>query len=174
VSSANEFSRVFTVDPLPALGLPFELEASAGERAALVRRFDLDALDRLHAVGRIAPAQPAGTIEVNGRLQATLAQRCVVTLEPVAAELDVPFRRMFAPIAAIATEVEVDPVEDEIEPLADARLDVGELVAEELAVALDPYPHGPDVTPVGDEAEGEGGDPGETSPFRALERLRTD
>jgi uncharacterized metal-binding protein YceD (DUF177 family) len=145
LSVKPEFSRPYNVDRLPEGGLDFALEASAAERAGLSRRFDLVALDRLEAAGRVQPVAGRGLIEVEGRLRAALSQRCVVTLEPVPAEVEAEFRRIFARDLDTAEEVEVDPEADEPEPLEDSSIDVGELVAEELAMALDPYPRAPEA-----------------------------
>lgn len=154
--SAPEFSRPCAVDRLPAGGQGFALAATEAERAALARRFDLDALDRLEAEGHVQAVPVAGAqplVEVSGRLRAAASQRCVVTLEPVPATLDTTFRRVFTrelPDEAAAAEIEVDALDDdEPEPLPPGEtLDLGELVAEELAVALDPYPRSPDADAV--------------------------
>jgi hypothetical protein len=37
----------------------------------------------------------------------------------------------------------IDPLADEPEPLEGDRIDLGEIVAEELALAIDPYPRAP-------------------------------
>jgi hypothetical protein len=147
-----EFSRPCAIDRLPAGGTAFDLEASPAERAALARRFDLAGLDLLVARGRVEPA-PGGLIEVRGRLRADLSQRCVVTLEPVPAAVDTEFRRLFTreappPVAAGGVEIEIDPDVDVPEPLGEDGLDLGEVAAEEMAVALDPYPRAPDADAV--------------------------
>ncbi len=76
-----------------------------------------------------------------------MVQACVVSLEPVPATIRQPiargWRRLAAPIAPGTTAAPpelwlVD--EDEIEPLTGRTLDLGEAVAEELALALEPYP----------------------------------
>lgn len=167
VSAANEFPRLFTVDPLPEGGVRFEIEASERERAGLVRRFELAALDSLAARGAVRHGDLAGVIEVSGRLVASLSQYCVVTLEPLPTRLDVAFSRLFSRSADGAVrDVELDPLAEEPEPLAGATLDIGELVAEELAVALDPYPRAPHASLPGD------GDAAAEGPFAALARLR--
>ena len=173
MSITAELSRPCAVDRLPAGGLAFAVEATAAERQALARRFDLASLDRLEAEGRVEVAD-GGLVEVAGRLRAALSQRCVVTFEPVPAQVDAEFRRLFAreddgehdgPSPARGPrEVEIDPEAEEPEPLAGDVLDLGELVAEELAVSLDPYPRSPEAgavlaayAPPPDDGEGGGG-----------------
>lgn len=152
MSSGAEFARPCAVDRLPVGGQAFAVAASEAERSALAERFDLDGLDRLEAEGSVEAVPVAGSsplVEVRGRLRADARQRCVVTLEPVPATLDTEFRRIFTrePVdeAVGAAEIEIDALDDdEPEPLpAGGTLDLGELVAEELAVALDPYPRSP-------------------------------
>ena len=167
MTAGNELSRVHVVHPLPELGQPFDITATADERMALARRFDLLALDELRGAGVLRPGELAGSVRVEGRLRATATQRCVITDEPVPAAIDAGFRRLFAaPPPTEAAEIEIDPLADDVEPLAGDRLDVGEILAEELALALDPYPRAP-----GAELPAGGEDDPEPRPFAALARL---
>ena len=100
----------------------------------------------------------------------------VVTLfESNAATVTGEFRRRYlVGRAARDKEVEIDPEsEDPPEPLEGGALDLGELVSEELALALDPYPRKPGVAPVdlsfgAPEEESDE----EDSPFAALAALK--
>lgn len=137
-----EFSRPYAVERLTAEGATFALEATPEERAALARRFDLAALDRLEATGVVRLLPEKGLIEAEGVVRARLAQRCVVTFEPVPTEVDAGFRRVFTREPP-PREIEMEPDDEPPEPLDGAAIDVGEIAAEELAVALDPYPRAP-------------------------------
>jgi uncharacterized metal-binding protein YceD (DUF177 family) len=140
LSDKPELSRPYALDRLPPEGATFAITASAREREALARRFDLVALDGLEAKGTVRPLPERGLIEVEGRLRASLAQSCVVTLEPVPEAIDTDFLRVFARDGEVPEEVEIDPEAEQPEPLEGSELDVGEIVAEELAMALDPHP----------------------------------
>jgi uncharacterized metal-binding protein YceD (DUF177 family) len=144
--TAAEFSRLWALDGVPPGGASVALKATADECRALAERFDLVRLDRLE--GEVRLERIAGDLlHVTGRLHAEAAQRCVVTLEPVAATIDVEFDRLFSrdvPEEA-AEEVEVDPEAELPEPLPEGGLDLGEILAEELSLALDPYPRSPDA-----------------------------
>lgn len=148
------------------------LEASAAERRALAARFDLVALDSLSADLRLDRIAAGDLVKVGGRVTATLAQRCVVTLEPAPAMIGADFERVFTQDAPEYTgEEEIEIGADDPEPLAGDTLDLGEIVAEELALALDPYPR----SPAADQALQELGvaDDGRSAhPFGALARLR--
>ena len=84
---------------------------------------------------------------VTGRLEADVVQSCVVTFEPVPAKIEAEFDRLFSrdvPEEAL-DEVEIDAEAELPEPLVDGRLDLGEILAEELSLALDPYPRSPEA-----------------------------
>lgn len=155
MSAGNEFTRTLVVDPLPHAGLTFVVDAAPGERAALARRFDLIALDRLAASGWVRRGAARGSVLLEGRLEAAVIQACVVSLAPVPARLAVDFRRLFVATSAgpAGREVVVDPLADEPEPLPGRVIDLGEIVAEELALALDPYPRAPGAAPAGGEQD---------------------
>ena len=145
-----EFSRVFRVDDLPPGGSTVTLTADASECAALARRFGLLALHSLVAKVRLQPrAQQRGGgrgVEAEGSFAAEVEQSCVVTLEPVASRPSGRFTLRFAEQAEIEadadTELDVE-AEDLPEPLVDGAFDLGEAVAELVALAIEPYPRAP-------------------------------
>ncbi|MCE2509888.1 MAG: DUF177 domain-containing protein [Alphaproteobacteria bacterium] len=170
-----EFSRPVSTEGLAEEGAAFAIEADASERAALARRFDLKCLDRLQATLRLTPDQK-GLLRLDGRLLADVVQVCVVTLADVAAAIDAPFALRFS--SEVPGEADQGAVyitideEDPPEPLIGKTLDLGEVVAEQLALALDPYPRVPGA--VFRQAPPEA--PGEdavNSPFRKLVTLKS-
>ena len=167
---APEFSRLISADQLGAGETVERLSPTERERRALAERFELDSLDRLEATVRLR-RRPGGVIEARGHLEAVLAQPCVVTLDPVPATLSEDFRVLFAPEADLAgAEVIINPEQDAPEPLLDGRIDLGELVAQQLGLALDPYPRSPGA--VLEAATDPSGGAGKPSPFADLARLR--
>ena len=136
-----EFSRLIFAARLPPNGIEETLEAKPDERAALARRFDLIDIKSLTAQLAVKPG--AQSIAVSGRLRAEVTQRCVVTLEPIAARVDVEITTHFVPEEK-HQEGAGDPfpaeIEDECETFSDGRIDLGELAAQHLAINLDPYP----------------------------------
>src|SRR5690349_1645693 len=139
-----EFSRLVDVSRMGRLEHRMEIKANAEERAALARRFDLVELSELSAK-LVLKKRGDGVVEMTGRWQARLAQRCVVTLEPVPAELGDEVRLFFGGTPAATA----DPLDDEgwPEPIADGVVDAGEAVVQLLGVAMDPYPRAPGATP---------------------------
>jgi uncharacterized metal-binding protein YceD (DUF177 family) len=170
--SKLEFSRPLPLERLSSGAIEIEVSADARERAALARRFDLVALDRLSAVLRVS--RDKGPIRVEGHLDADVTQTCVVSLEPVRSELHEDFVQLYTPDPAPAPShvVAVEPGEDETpEPLGPEGLDLGDAVAQQLALALDPYPRAPGAAPPQDLAEPESEAPA-TGPFEALRTLK--
>jgi uncharacterized metal-binding protein YceD (DUF177 family) len=168
-----EFSRLIAADQIGPQETEREIVANAAERARLAERFGLLALDRLTASVSLKRGR-GGLIEVRGRLEAEVVQACVVTLEPVRSRLSESFSVAFGSGRAAAGVVvigleDADPPEELIE----GRIDLGEMVAQQLAVALDPYPHAP-----GAEEKPQSSIPGESggektaSPFAVLAPLR--
>lgn len=147
-----------------------QIEASAQERDALARRFALAAIDRLEAEIALAAIGPA--ITATGRLRAQIVQYCAVSGEPFPVSIDVPLALRFVPARQRAPDEEVElDVEDcdEIEFTGNS-FDLGEEVAQSLALAIDPFATGPEADRVRQEA----GllDEGATGPFAALASLK--
>ena len=84
-----------TVEGLEDEGRAFRVEAEEGERKALARRFGLVSLKSLVGQGAILPEANSGFFRLDARLIADFVQSCVVTLAPVAGQLDVPFERLY-------------------------------------------------------------------------------
>jgi uncharacterized metal-binding protein YceD (DUF177 family) len=171
-----EFSRVLLVDRNVPPQQDFRIEANPQERAALTKRFALVALDALSAEGTLETLDNGRRAVLRVHLTAKVTQSCIVTLEPVAAEIDEEFTLEYDadadPAALDEPEVPEDieaflAEPDPPDPLVDGAVDVGEAVAEHLALALDPYPRAPGVAFEGSTAP----DLLEESPFKALSGL---
>ena len=80
-------------------------------------------------------------IAVTGRIQAELAQPCVVSLEPVPQSIDEEFEVEFVPEAQVEHDLELSLEDaDPCDPIEDGVIDVGEVVSQQLALMLEPYP----------------------------------
>ena len=171
-----EFSRIIATDGLDASGVAHEIEASVDERTALARRFGLKSLDGLTATVQLKPVG-GGMVRVDGRFMADVVQTCVVTLEPIAAHIADSFTVDYSPEVEDGShrEVIIAPgAEDPPEPLVDRKIDIGEAVAQHLALVLDSYPRAPGATigpTVGDRsAKPDSADA--SGPFSALAALK--
>lgn len=167
-----EFSRPVVVDRLAPRETTLSIEADASERMALAKRFDILAVDSLSAKVRLKPIA-GGLVRLKASFAADVVQACVVTLEPVRGAIAEDFELMFAPAGEEAGAAEIELVyeeDDPPEPIVDGAIDIGEAVAEHLALALDPYPRAPGAC-LGEEDLG-GGEGEKARPFAALAALK--
>ncbi len=163
-----EFSRRIDGLRLSPGGEPYEISAKPEERAALAKRFDLLALDRLEAKVRLTPMS-GGYYRLAAEFEAQLTQACAITAEPVPALVTESFTLTYGPVEE-STEIVLDGDTEPVEPLDDGMIDMGEAVAQQLSLSLDPFPRAPNVTL---EEEADLSDRSQPeSPFAALAKLR--
>jgi uncharacterized metal-binding protein YceD (DUF177 family) len=185
VASKNEFPRPLVIEPWPDAGIAVDLAADPGERRALARRFGLLELRSLAIEGRLDRGDDSRELRFLGWLEAEVVQACVVTLEPVPATIRQPVERRWRraePGAGPGTAspqhvwvVEQDEDEVEVDLATGRTIDLGEAMAEELALALDPYPRAADADDLVLRELGPnisvGAEPPAESPFAALRQL---
>ena len=165
---ATEFVRPIELSRLNQGEQRFIINANAAERAALAERFGLVGLDRLEAgvrLGRIA----GGLVRLEAEMTADVTQTCVVTLEPVKNHVAEKFTVLYGE-GGEAREVTLDGEAETIEAIVGGVIDIGEAVAQQLSLALDPFPHAPGAATVQLAADAE---VGAESPFKVLARLRS-
>ena len=144
----SEIERVIDIDRMGASGsTAFDIAASDSERAALVKRFGFLGLPAFAARVTV-DRRPGGQVVVEGRLRGKIVHACILTLDPVTQDLDETFRIVFKQDLTEERDPEsgealVSPQADAPEPLSGNMLDVGEIVAEQLSLAADPYPRRP-------------------------------
>lgn len=181
----SEIERMVDLDRMGTGSAALDITASDGERAALTRRFGFLGLPAFSARVTV-DRRLGGQVIVEGRLRGTIVQACILTLEPVTQELDETFRIVFKQDLAEERDPEsgealLSAQTDAPEPLAGNMLDVGEIVAEQLSLAADPYPRRPgakleDVLPKPRKGGKGGGGGGKAEqrrhPFAGLAALR--
>lgn len=171
---APEFSRPFDCRNLPDKPRQVDIEATAAERKALADRFGIPAIQGLRADLTLT-RRPGDVIAVAGRFTARVEQVCVVTLELFVSDVEEDFEIFFGEEGDSLEDDAFLPLDDEdlLEPVVGGRIDLGETVAQQLSLALDPHPRAPGVA-FDAEAAGVGGDEGEEEnekPLAALRRL---
>jgi hypothetical protein len=170
-SPAPEFSRPLDVTRVPPQGSLEKISAEPSERADLALRFGLPALHGLEAELEASRWRGDG-LKIKGRFTADLDQICVVSLDVFRSLLSEEFESYFLPTGA-SDSAAIE--ESDAEPFANGIIDMGEVVAEAVALALGPYPRKPGVSFAdvieGDDTAGTANDPG-GHPFAGLERLR--
>ena len=167
--SPPEFSR--EVDERQVDLRPVTIEATAEERNALARRFDIVGIEQLQAT--VAFERSGEALLARGRLSASIVQSCAVSDEDLAVRIDEPLALRFVPAAQPeGEEIELDADElDEI-PFEGHVFDLGEAVAQSLALTINPYATGPEA----DRVRKEAGllDEAASGPFAALAALKKD
>jgi hypothetical protein len=158
-----DFSHRLPIAHVPAGGQTLRLEAGPAERAALARRFELLALHSLVAELRLAPDE-GGAVRVSGGMTAELDQACGITLVPIRQSVREPVAWRLLPTGMEPSDGEDDP--DDIETEQDVA-DLGEALAQQLSLALDPYPRAPGAAMPGNPS-----DEAAHSPFAKLLRLK--
>lgn len=148
------------VADVPARGLEVSRSATPAELAAIAEALELMACERLQANYRLKPLG-GGRYVLAGEISAHVVQACVVSLEPVPADVSETFEEEFwppdlLPVAANGLDGEQEALSAVIaEPIREGRLDAGRIVYEHLATALDPFPRkaGAELPPEVAEAE---------------------
>ena len=174
-----EFSRPVPVDLMAGPQLTREIAAGPDECRALAARFGLVAIDHLKATVRLRRLDGGRMVRVTGSLTAAVVQTCVVSLDPVPASVAEDFSALFVPAEHMPDpEAELvfdaQSLDDDLpEPMTAGIIDIGELTAQHLSLALDPYPRHPDAAfPGYDDDLDDTEAPAAKTPFEALARLK--
>ncbi len=156
---------------IPDGGLKCERAATASEREAIAAALHLLTLADVHAAYRVERLAGGG-YRLHGRVTSSLQQACVVSLEPIDAQLDEAFDVEFWVASAHGDAAGEASVLDgpDIEALERGEIAAGRIVFETLSAALNPYPrkHGAEMT-WRDEAAAT---PSKAGPFASLSKLK--
>lgn len=139
-----ELSRPVLLHDIGTRSIHRSLTAKPDERAALAKRFGLARLDSL--AGEFDVKRDAAGIRVTGTVTGNAVQICVVSGDDVPTAVHETVDLVFAPLAAPdAEEIELTTPDLDILPLDSDIIDLGEVAAETLGLALDPFPRAPDA-----------------------------
>jgi len=180
-----EFSRLVAIESLDEGGIALTVEADSAERARLAQRFGLVAIDSLTGTARLTPEEGGASFRLDGSYKADVRQTCVVTLAELPVRVENSFERQYSALAESEEARDVSPdidAEEPPDPVVGGYIDVGEAIAEELALSLDPFPRKPGIpfTDYSSGPDGTGGGAGAEAgspragegPFAALQRLK--
>lgn len=175
---APEFSRPLAVERIASTGTELTIEASEEEREALALRFGIPAVHAFSATFVATPWRRGG-VQVRGQFAATVELVSVVSLEPFTTDVAEPMVRYYQADTGPGHHPDVLGVEsledEEPDVISGGSVDLGEIAAESLALALDPYPRKPGEVFEHEIAHG-GTDGGEEqrqdNPFAVLSRLK--
>lgn len=169
-------SRTVRVDDIRD-GASGEIAVTKAEMDAIAGMLDLVALEGLTFNYRLDHGG-GGRVHLTGRLHANVTQTCVVSLDPVEANLDVPVEVEFWPVSLIdelerSTEEPGNPgLLDWPEAVVDGRIDLGPVIYETVATALEPYPKREGVSFDWSQGPSEEAGSAKSGPFAALAALK--
>ncbi len=176
------FSYPVNVGRVSVNPVTVNLEADERELEGLAKLWQVLAVRSLKAELQINRWKKDG-LRVKGRVRAQITQACVVTLDPVDSTIDEPFEQIFVPegskLARMVTgetaEMVVDPDGPDLpEQFAGDTIDVGDVVAEFAALAIEPYPRKPGIE-FTDHLEGDGAaENARPNPFAVLKDWKKD
>jgi len=176
------FSKPLKLAEIPPTGRDLHAEANPAEREKIAEQLSVPAVERLSADLFVKP-MAGDNYRITGRVRGEVARRCVVTLAPVAEEVDEEIAITLRPgrpderagkaergerASREAVEIEVESEED-AEPYFGNDVDIGDLLVQYVALGLDPYPRveGAEFHEhIEDDTERD-------SPFAALQALRS-
>lgn len=158
-----EFHRPVSLDRIGPHGLDITVDATPAECGVLADRMKLPAVHAVSATFHLI-REGRDVVVARGHLRARVTQTCVVSLEDFEAPVEDVFQVRFVP-SGEETE-DLDPDADDEIPFEGNLIDLGEAAAEQLGLALEPYPRMPGA------ALTEPGEAPEPHPFAALANLR--
>lgn len=154
----------------------------AGARARMAKLLGLLGVGEVVADMALDFDFDANELILQGSLRARVRQRCCVTLKPFEQAVEAMFSRRYNPKVIDewgaftpnqqAAEMVLGPEDpDPPDPVVDGGIDLGQVLCEELALAVDPYPRA-DGAVLEAGAAGTAADDLGKNPFAALARLR--
>lgn len=142
--SKQEFHRPIPLDRIGTQGHDVTVEATRAECAALAVRMKLPAVHAVSCTFHLV-RESRDVVAAHGVLRASITQTCVVSLEDFDTVVEEGFQLRFVPAGEEAEDIDPEAV-DEV-PFVGNRIDLGEAAAEQLGLALDPYPRSPGAEP---------------------------
>jgi uncharacterized metal-binding protein YceD (DUF177 family) len=158
-----EFHRPVSLDRIGAHGLDVTVDATPAECTALADRMKLPAVHAVSCTFHLI-RESRDTILARGHLLARITQTCVLSLEDFEAPVEEVFQVRFVPLGEETDDL--DPESEDEVPFEGNSIDLGEAAAEQLGLALEPYPRMPGASLAEPEPEQK------PQPFAALSGLR--
>ena len=155
-----EFSRPVKIDSIDAKGRVETITATDEECHALAKRFDIQSVESVKATVKLKPQGDRMTYHATGELTAAIIQTCAISAQDIHSAITETFEAwyvdqqkvtLFSRVKAkkdqedTADEFEMPEEKDDPEVVTGGTIDVGELTAQYLALAIDPYLRAEDV-----------------------------
>jgi len=134
----TEMPRPVSLARIGAAGLTVRVQATPDECASVAKRMKIPAVQSLECEFQLTVEGDNVSVRALGRLRAEVTRVCVVSAEDFDMSVEDEFELRF--VSAGMENPDPDPdLPDEI-PYQSGAIDLGEASAEQLGLALDPYP----------------------------------
>ncbi|MDG1707638.1 MAG: DUF177 domain-containing protein [Emcibacteraceae bacterium] len=148
IATINELSRPFNLERVQKVGSHLKVEADGHECEKLAERFSITKMVSLNAdcVLKKLAQKHKGDFLLNVKMEAEVIQQCVLTLNDVPESIEEEFSVIFQIMResgddkAEEAEVTFNLEDDDVEMISGFDIDVGEYIAEYLALSMNPYP----------------------------------
>lgn len=150
-ASESSFSRLYDIEGLGRELVRIEIDPTEAEKKLLRDRLNIRDVKFLHADAQLQRQGKTALIDVHVAYKAIVTQTCVATLKPVDQEIEEEFSVTFSDsddVEATPEGVEIVHTLEDSEPpdmIVGGKIDVAEILAEFIALALDPYPRSADA-----------------------------
>ena len=162
----TSLARTILVADLVDTPDPCHIEVSSEDLAKLAQAYDVEDAAMLRA--DVEVSRHGSLIRVAGSLEADLGRICVVSLESMRELIAEDFAVQYTMNSLPEAEGELEADLDAPEPLGGDVLDLGDVVLEQLVLAMDPHPKKEGASPPIDPGAGQ-----ESSPFDVLKQLKS-
>ncbi|MCF8474483.1 MAG: DUF177 domain-containing protein [Emcibacter sp.] len=144
-----EFSRIVDVLHVGSKGKYYHYQTTGEENKSLAERYNIVAVKALSAECNLIPIKK-GKYNLAVTFNAEIIQSCVISLELVEENIAGNFTAILIQepnkTRRENSEIDFDHDEDDIEYLSSNLIDIGELIAQNLSLEINPYPRKPDAT----------------------------
>lgn len=175
----NPWDHCVLLETIPEDGLLVCLKAGAEARRTIADRFAWISVKALNA--KVSLTLRGGHLLLSGTIRATVVQPCVATLEPVQSDLTLPVNIRFMPQEDLeireardeedgAVLIDADSAAEDLDLLPEHSLELGDTLAQILALAVPAFPRKTDVSWQDRDFGGE--EDGKSNPFAVLATLK--
>jgi len=160
-------SALVPIDQLSEEPTERAIAVAEDDRAAVAERLEIPAIKKL--LGTLKAVRHGALIHIDGQIDAELERTCVVSLEPMSETVTEDFSTDYTTEIVDGFEDDLEGNLDAPEPLEGEALDFGDVLLEQLVLAMTPHPR-----KEGAEAPNDPGAGKESSPFDVLKALKSE
>ncbi|MEM9840113.1 MAG: DUF177 domain-containing protein [Pseudomonadota bacterium] len=167
IETFASLSRPVVVAEISAEPMAVSIEVVDADKAGLAKLYGAEDIRVLK--GDLDVIRRGTLVRVAGLLEADLGRECVVSLEPMREVIAENFAVEYTTEPAEEPEGETEADLDAPEPIQGDTLDLGQVLVEQLVLAMDPHPRKEGAEPPEDP-----GRKPESSPFDVLKSLKSE